>query len=668
MSAFEISTIPGLTELWAETLGEPEISIAILDGPIDLAHPDLQAANIIQLDSTFTASANHSAASAHGTHVASIIFGNHNGAVKGVAPRCRGISIPIFKDKKDGGIAPCSQVDLARAISLAVDQGADVINISGGEFSTTGKAHPLLANAVQDCFKRGVLIVAAAGNQGCNCLHIPGALPSVIAVGAMDREGQPLEFSNWGELYQHQGILAPGSGIVGASPDGETALKSGTSYATPIVAGAAALLLSIQLKKNKKTKPELVRGAILGNTIGCDVQPVANCRRLLAGRLNLENIIFQITKGENLMSETKEVYESLLAPEAVENATTNACSLPQIQNNSVMAAEANGTVEKDNTADAIPTTISVSPQGGEVNKQDTAINESVVASSCGCSSNAAESNPIQMGFVLGQIGFDLRSEARRDSIQQHMEPASVANGFSANPHDPAQMLTYLSDNPWEAASITWTLNLDSTPLYAIQAQGPYANEVYQRLREFLREQSEGRIERISLGGYITGEMQLLSGQVVPVIWPEIRCMYSWNTAELIKAVCGEPPAGSAKVKDKDTYQRNCDSVVNFLQRVYHELRNFGVTSCDRAINYAATNALNAAKIFEAALKDNMQLDTIECERSPICRAESDCWDIKLGFFDPENQLTRARKVYRFTIDVSDVCPVTVGAVRSWFVR
>jgi hypothetical protein len=109
-------------------------------------------------------------------------------------------------------------------------------------------------------------------------------------------------------------------------------------------------------------------------------------------------------------------------------------------------------------------------------------------------------------------------------------------------------------------------------------------------------------------------------------------------------------------------------VRNFLERVYHELRNLGVDPCHRAINYSATNALNVANIFESALKDNMQLDTIACERSPICRPDSDCWDVKLIFFDPENQLTRARKVYRFTVDVSDVCPVMVGPVRSWFIR
>ena len=64
----------------------------------------------------------------------------------------------------------------------------------------------------------------------------------------------------------------------------------------------------------------------------------------------------------------------------------------------------------------------------------------------------------------------------------------------------------------------------------------------------------------------------------------------------------------------------------------------------------------------------MDLDTIEVERSPICRQYSDCWDVKLMFFNPSKVFEQARKVYRFTVDVSDVVPVMVGDVRSWFVR
>ena len=97
-------------------------------------------------------------------------------------------------------------------------------------------------------------------------------------------------------------------------------------------------------------------------------------------------------------------------------------------------------------------------------------------------------------------------------------------------------------------------------------------------------------------------------------------------------------------------------------------RNLGVTPQDRALNFAATNAFNAQKVFETAMREEMDLDTIEVERSPICRLDSDCWDVKLLFFFPQREVQTVRKVHRFTVDVSDVVPVMVGPVRWWFVR
>lgn len=264
-------------------------------------------------------------------------------------------------------------------------------------------------------------------------------------------------------------------------------------------------------------------------------------------------------------------------------------------------------------------------------------------------------------FALGQLAYDFGTEARRDSVMQHMKQP-------ANPHDPVQLLVYLKDNPWDAAAILWTLNLDATPIYAIQAQGGFASETYQRLGEFLGEQARGEVERVSIPGYIAGSARLFTGQVVPIIWPVLRGMYSWNTMALVQAICGAPPLDKAPQTEKDEYGRKAQAVANFLSRVYEELRNLGVTPQDRAINYAATNAFQVTMVFKDGIKEEMDLDTIEVQRSPICRPDSDCWDVKLTFFNPRKVFEQARKVYRITVDVSDVVPVMVGSVRSWFVR
>jgi cyanobactin maturation PatA/PatG family protease len=645
--------IPGLKELWDQTLGDPRVCIAVLDGPVDLSHPSLAGANLVQLETLVSTSANRGPALVHGTHVASVIFGQHNGPIKGIAPGCRGLVVPIFSDGVNGSIAPCSQLDLARAITQAAQAGAHIINISGGELSVSGTAHPLLADTIQNCADNNILIVAAVGNDGCACLHVPGALPSVLAVGAMDAEGLPLDFSNWGESYQTQGILAPGENVLGAKPEGGTITNSGTSYATPLVSGIAALLLDIQLKREQRPNSHAIREAILSSAVGCDEQPISDCRRLLTGRLSVEGAMSQIiNRGDDTVSHLTETTENNTS-QIIENSDSRA-PLTQTLLANVQAAAA---------SEAVPQSPTVNPAIAQGIKNPTSQHSvgsgNIRATTCEtCGGGGA---PSQLVFALGQLGYDFGTEARRDSIMQHMDEPT-------NPYDPHQFLAYLEKNPWDAAAILWTLNLDATPIYAIQAQSAFAQEISQRLRQFLGEQTRGEVERVSIPGYIAGSARLSNGQVVPVIWPDLRGMYSWNTEALVSVVCGAPPAEEAQQKEKDDYAEKAKAVKNFLQRVYEELRNLGTAPQDRAINYAATNASQAAAVFREAIKVEMDLDTIEVERSPICRPESDCWDVKLTFFNPSKVFEQARKVYLFSVDVGDVVPVMVSPVRSWFVR
>ena len=145
-----MNLLPGIRELWAETLGDPTVCIAVLDGPVDLSHPSLIGANLTQGETMVPGTADLGPACRHGTHIASVIFGRHYGPVAGLAPRCRGVLLPIFRSVGEQSFQPCSQLDLARAITQAVQQGAHVINISGGQFSPSGTAHPLLADVVRD--------------------------------------------------------------------------------------------------------------------------------------------------------------------------------------------------------------------------------------------------------------------------------------------------------------------------------------------------------------------------------------------------------------------------------------------------------------------------------------------------------------------------------------
>ena len=166
--------VNGLDSLWAQTTGDPRISIAVLDGPVDLDHSCFAGANLTEVETLLRKEAGNDPASRHGTHVASVIFGQHGSPVTGIAPGCRGLLIPIYAGGHGDALA-CSQLDLARALNQAIALGANVINISGGELTPSGAAEPILADAIKRCQESGILIVAAAGNDGCRCLHVPAA-------------------------------------------------------------------------------------------------------------------------------------------------------------------------------------------------------------------------------------------------------------------------------------------------------------------------------------------------------------------------------------------------------------------------------------------------------------------------------------------------------------
>lgn len=713
-----IPPIDGLPEFWSETLGDDAVRVAILDGPVDLSHPAFAGSKVELINSLSNDGPDQGTAGLHGTHVASIVFGQHDGPVQGIAPKCRGIIIPVFEDAPDGAITPCSQIDLARAIGNANNAGAHVISISAGQISKSGEAHPLLAQAVAASAERGALIVAAAGNDGCACLHVPGSLPSVLAVGAMNQKGEPLEFSNWGNLYRKNGVLALGENISGAKLGGGVVKYSGTSAATPIVSGVAALLLSWQRANGLALDTREVRRAILESALGCEHKPVADCDRLLMGRLNIRGSLNFLQTGVGVVAREPDGHQpahtSILDGAVAANGSSRAehagahsaviehanpsneqaAVMEHIRPSDEQADEMPGGNEEETRApdydyannsgfgprpaarDKAPAHPfrQLSPEPQHLPPED--VTQSVqlsrangpghsaylYPSACSCGGGTSP----QLVYALGQLFYDFGTDARRDSLGQSM---GLVLGAEGQPENPFDLLKYLDEHPWDSAAVIWTLNDETTPIYAIQAEGPYVQETYARLRQFFKEQLTEGVERVSIPGFVgPGKVRLYTGQEIPVIYPELRGMFSWTNKALIEAVCGKEPASSASQNQKDAYASKAEEMRSFLDRVYYDIRNLGLDPRERAINYSATNAFNVEKVFESAMNEHLALDVIEVERSPICRMDSDCWDVKLIFFNPQQQFEVARKVFRFTVDVSDIVPVLVGSVRQWSIR
>jgi hypothetical protein len=583
--------VAGLLELQAETRGHPEVRIAFLDGPVATDHRQLCSARLSLVDPLgLSRQAGH--AREHGTRVAGIVLAQPDASDPGgIAPGCSGISIPIF-GSTDRGMAACSDAELVLAIETAIARGAHILNISAGRRQTEEPGDPALLDVLARCEQRGLLVVCAAGNEGCACPQLPAAFPSCIAVGAQEPSGEPSEFSSWGGAYAHNGLVAPGANLRSLSTRATWTVCHGTSYATPIVTGVAALLMSLQHERTGRIDAHAVRAALLEGADPCPYPGASRCERFLKGALNVRRSTLLIRRGSMTMNETPS--ETISA-----------------------GSEAAG------------------PEKREVQAAD-----------CGCSGKLTSAPTLV--FALGTVHYDFGGEARFDSFVQAMG--------DANPRSTTDMLAYLDVHPEAASRLIWTLNVDQTPLYAIVPGGPYAHVAYERLREVLGRHSRGVSERVAIAGVALGTATLQSGARLAAVLPEPSAIWDWSTEHLLAAVSGNAEGGAKR-----------EALQNFLQRVYFEVRNLGVTPEDRAVNFAATNAFQAQRVFASAAQSSLELDAFSVQRSPICRPTSLCYDVNLTFFNPLDRLGQARRVYRLTVDVSDVVPVTVGELRQWSV-
>lgn len=625
-----------------QSRGDPRICVAVLDGPVDVTHDCFRGASLSSLETTADADVTRGRATMHGTHVASLIFGQQGSSMEGLAPLCRGLIVPIFGEES----LSCSQLDLARAILLAVENGAHVINISGGQLAQSSQPLPILAGAIESCVERNVLIVAAAGNDGCECLHIPAAVTSVLAVGAMDRTGRPLPSSNWAGVYRGHGILAPGSDILGATAEGGVTERSGTSFAAPLVSGVAALLLGIQIKQGMPPNPRAVREALLKTAFPCVASDGEDCQKLLAGRINIQGAIDHIQRGATMMNNAENI--------SLSEERTAASEFGREEVTEGLAMHRGDASSQIGMSEVAPSDCGCGC-GGE--KKAT----------CGCGAAAKTSMPPQLVYAIGTLNWDFGSATREDSFKQAMSDPNAPSGApQPSPRNLDDLVAFLAKrgNASYSQAFNWTLNLDATPIYAIQPAGPFAADAYEVLNAILADKTA---PLVSVPGYIAGQVRLQSGQEVPAIVPAVRGLLNWNVDALALHVLGKPPTDSRPQKDKDAYAKRVEVLKDFVSRIYFELRNLGVLPEDRALNFAATNAAQAVKVIDDATSKNLSLDRIKVFRSAICRPGSDCYDVDVTFFDPTN-MNVANTIYRFTLDVSDVIPVSVGEMRNWTKR
>ncbi|MEM7128361.1 MAG: S8 family serine peptidase, partial [Chloroflexota bacterium] len=280
---------------WEVTKGNKGVVLAIIDTGIDTTHPDLHS-KLTPRNTWYDFGNNDTNprdVNGHGTHVAGIAGAvvNNKIGIAGLAWNAQILPIKVFPDHKNGA----STSAIARGILHAVSMGADVINLSLG----STRQSRVIRDAIRYTHEQSVVVVAAAGNDNNERLFYPAAFDHVISVCSTQRQDIKSGFSNFGNWVN---VCAPGSGILSTVPGGRYANYSGTSMASPYVAGLAALLKSQKPMWNS----DQVENRIVSTADNIDSVNRIYSGRLGSGRINTFNAVKESNREQPTISGTPE--------------------------------------------------------------------------------------------------------------------------------------------------------------------------------------------------------------------------------------------------------------------------------------------------------------------------------------------------------------------------
>lgn len=339
----------GAKNAWDITLGDEDVIIAVVDNGFDVNHPELSGKlynsyNVLTRNKYLRPIVTREGIDAHGTHVAATAAGNYNNGtgLLGIAPNCRLMLVQVGNDNSNGTL---STTAIREGILYAINQGADVINVSLGMIvpdnlkgmsegeqlnyiASSYRQEELLWNNVYTKAKRNnCTIVFAAGNDNM----IAGIDPkkrskNIIKVSAVNKELEKADFSNYG-IYpdlnrEYSTLSAPGVSIYSAAPDSQYVSMQGTSMAAPVVSGAVALLKSID--KNLTTEQVISLLKETGENVDCNIGPIINIGKALQTLKGDTIVDDKCDKIKKEVAILKAKIDSLasICPDAVEPADT----------------------------------------------------------------------------------------------------------------------------------------------------------------------------------------------------------------------------------------------------------------------------------------------------------------------------------------------------------
>lgn len=264
-------------QAWRHSSGRG-VTVAVVDTGVDPRHKDLPP--LLRGHDFVSGDSNATDEQGHGTFVAGVIAAQRDNG-RGVAGVSRASILPV-RVLNARGLGRDS--DIARGIRWAANDGADIINLSlGGP-----RGSRILHDAVRYATRHGSLVVAASGNSGGTRPMYPAALPQVVAVGATDIHDRMTSFTDHGPWLD---LVAPGVKIASTVPGNGYAVGAGTSFSSPLVAGAAALALS----DHRQWSVAELRAALLAGA--ADAGPVGPDPYTGFGILDVDGLVGGPAKG-----------------------------------------------------------------------------------------------------------------------------------------------------------------------------------------------------------------------------------------------------------------------------------------------------------------------------------------------------------------------------------
>ena len=268
----DLNDIPGIAELRELTLGDPGISIALIDGLPDLNHEAFRGRHVRLLDPSGLRqyeSRHDEGMREHATFVGSVLVGDPACERPGIAPDCSLTFIVAMHENEDFD----TSLAYVRALEAAYETGASIVHSAIALPSQSGRVNPMVARAAERLRDAGVLLISPSGNDHGTSWTFPAIAEYCLAVGNVDDDGRAVDSTNSGDLFSGHAVMANGTRIYGALPGGGYGRQRGTSLAAPHATGVAALLMTILKERGLDTDPMTVGRAIIASARPCSDVP-----------------------------------------------------------------------------------------------------------------------------------------------------------------------------------------------------------------------------------------------------------------------------------------------------------------------------------------------------------------------------------------------------------